>query len=261
MGLKKIGKVWMVGTGPGDPGLFTLKGREVLQNADVVVLDDFVPEGVRAMIPSDARIVDLGKSTAGHMTAEQIGQLLLDETLVGNEVVRLKGGDPFVYGSGGEELRLAAEQGVSFEVVPGITAAIAVPAYNGIPVTHCDYTSSFHVIAGRKRAGADYDIDFDALVRIGGTIVFMMGARSCPDLMEGLMGAGMDPETPAAILQEGTTAGQRRVVATVATLAEEAAQAEIAAPAIIVVGGVCELADKFAWYEKLLAEAGATPSA
>ena len=252
MGLRKIGKVWLGGAGPGDAGLFTRKGYEVLQQADVVVYDALVGDGVLSLVPRNVRTIDVGKRAANHtMPQEQISQVLLDEALAGNNVVRLKGGDPFVFGRGGEELELLAEYGVPYEVVPGITSAVAVPAYNGIPITHRDFTSSFHVITGHKRAGADYDIDFDALIRAKGTRVFLMGVRSCPDLMAGLKNAGMDPDTPAAILQEGTTAGQRRVVATVATLADEATRAGIAAPAIIVVGGVCGVADQFAWYEEL----------
>ena len=249
---KQMGKVWLVGAGPGDAGLFTRKGYEVLQQADVVVYDALVGDGVLALVPQAVRKIDVGKRAANHtMPQEQISHVLLDEALAGNKVVRLKGGDPFVFGRGGEELELLAAHGVPYEVVPGITSAIAVPAYNGIPVTHRDFTSSLHIITGHKRAGADYDIDFEALVRTKGTLVFLMGARSLPDIMAGLMDAGMDPATPAAVLQEGTTAGQRRVVATLATLTDEAARARIAAPAIIVVGGVCGLADQFAWHEKL----------
>ena len=247
-----MGKVWLVGAGPGDAGLFTRKGYDVLQQADVVVYDALVGDGVLSCVPRGARTIDVGKRAANHtMPQEQISQVLLDEALAGNKVVRLKGGDPFMFGRGGEELELLAEHSVPFEVVPGITSAIAVPAYNGIPVTHRDFTSSLHIITGHKRAGADYDIDFEALVRTKGTLVFLMGARSLPDIMAGLMNAGMDADMPAAVLQEGTTAGQRRVVATVGTLADEAARAQVAAPAIIVVGGVAALADQFGWYEKL----------
>ncbi len=249
---KVMGKVWLVGAGPGDAGLFTRKGYDVLQQADVVVYDALVGDGVLSCVPREARTIDVGKRAANHtMPQEQISQVLLDEALAGNKVVRLKGGDPFVFGRGGEELELLAEHGVPYEVVPGITSAVAVPAYNGIPVTHRDFTSSLHIITGHKRAGADYDIDFEALVRTKGTLVFLMGVRSLPDIMAGLMNAGMSAEVPAAVLQEGTTAGQRRVVATVGTLPAEAEKAQIAAPAIIVVGEVCGLADQFAWYEKL----------
>ena len=249
---EQMGKVWLVGAGPGDAGLFTRKGYDVLQAADVVVYDALVGDAVLASVPRSARAIDVGKRAANHtMRQEQISQVLLDEALAGNKVVRLKGGDPFMFGRGGEELELLAEHGVPYEVVPGITSALAVPAYNGIPVTHRDFTSSLHIITGHKRAGADYDIDFEALVRTKGTLVFLMGVRSLPDIMRGLLDAGMSPDMPAAVLQEGTTAGQRRVVATVATLAERADEAQIVAPAIIVVGGVCALADQFEWHEKL----------
>ena len=248
----QMGKVWLVGAGPGDAGLFTRKGYDVLQDADVVVYDALVGDGVLALVPRGARTIDVGKRAANHtMPQEQISQVLLDEALAGNKVVRLKGGDPFVFGRGGEEIELLVEHGVPFEVIPGITSAIAVPAYNGIPVTHRDFTSSLHIITGHKRAGADYDIDFEALVRTKGTLVFLMGVRSLPDIMAGLLAAGMSADTPAAVLQEGTTAGQRRIVATVDTLAQAAEEAGIKAPAIIVVGGVCGLADQFAWREKL----------
>ena len=249
---RQMGKVWLVGAGPGDAGLLTRKGYDVLRAADVVVYDALVGDGVLSLVPRDVRTIDVGKRAANHtMPQEQISQVLLEEALAGNAVVRLKGGDPFVFGRGGEELELLAERGVPFEVVPGITSAVAVPAYNGIPVTHRDFASSLHIITGHKRAGADYDIDFEALVRTKGTLVFLMGARSLSDIMARLADAGMPAETPAAVLQEGTTAGQRRVVATIATLAAAAAAARIASPAIIVVGGVAALADSFAWHENL----------
>ena len=248
----KTGKVWLVGAGPGDAGLMTRRGYEVLQGADVVVYDALVGDGVLCSVPRGARAIDVGKRAANHtMRQEQISEVLLKEALAGNKVVRLKGGDPFLFGRGGEELELLSRHGVPFEVVPGITSALAVPAYNGIPVTHRDHVSSLHIITGHKREGASYDIDFDALVRAKGTLVFLMGARSLPDLMAGLLGAGMSPDMPAAVLQEGTTAGQRRIVGTVGTLAARAEAEGVRAPAIIVVGSVCALADEFAWYEAL----------
>ena len=250
--LANRGKVWLVGAGPGDVGLFTCKGYDVLQEADVVVYDSLVGDGVLALVPRSARTIDVGKRADNHtMPQWQIDRVLLDEALAGNKVVRLKGGDPFMFGRGGEELELLEENGVPYEVVPGITSAVAVPAYNGIPVTHRDYTSSLHIVTGHKREGAEYDIDFEALVRTKGTLVFLMGVRSLPAIMNGLLLAGIDPAMPAAILQEGTTAGQRRVVATVETLADEAQKAQIAAPAIIVVGSVCSLEKQFAWREKM----------
>lgn len=246
------GKVWLVGAGPGDVGLLTRKGEQVLKQADVVVYDRLVGDGVLAMIPRDVRTIDVGKN-AGHHTKkqEEINQILLEEAQKGNRVVRLKGGDPFLFGRGGEELELLAANGIPYEVVPGVTSPIAVPAYNGIPVTHRDFCSSLHIITGHKRAGQAYDIDFEALVRTKGTLVFLMGVTALPDICQSLLDAGMDAGMPAAILQQGTTAGQRRIVATVAALPEEVKRRGIETPAIIVVGKVCGLADQFGWYEKL----------
>lgn len=246
------GKVWLVGAGPGDVGLFTLKGKRVLEEAQVVVYDSLVGDGVLAMIPKSARLINVGKRAGHHlMKQEMINQVLLEEAQKGYRVVRLKGGDPFLFGRGGEELELLCEHGIPYEVVPGVTSCIAVPAYNGIPVTHRDYCSSVHVITGHKKAGQSYNIDFEALVRTKGTLVFLMGVTALEDICNNLMAAGMDPSVPAAILQQGTTAGQKRIVATVGTLKEEVDRQGILTPAIIVVGGVCEVADKFAWYEKL----------
>ena len=246
------GKVWLVGAGPGDIGLFTLKGEAVLQQADVVVYDSLVGEGVLARIPEHARLINVGKRASHHtMVQEDINKVLLEEAQKGNKVVRLKGGDPFLFGRGGEELELLSENGISYEIVPGVTSPISVPAYNGIPVTHRDFCSSLHIITGHKRAGQTYDIDFRALTQTKGTLVFLMGIAALEDICKGLLNGGMDPDLPAAVLQKGTTAGQKRVVATVSTLNAEVDRQGIETPAIIVVGKVCSLADRFAWYEKL----------
>ena len=245
------GKVWLVGAGPGDAGLMTLKGREVLRQAEVVVYDALVSGGVLAMIPEGAKRIYAGKRSGNHfLRQEETNKVLLEEALAGRRVVRLKGGDPFVFGRGGEELELLVEHGVPFEIVPGVTSAFAVPAYSGIPVTHRDYCASVHIITGHRRADHSYDIDFDALVRTRGTLVFLMGIAALPDLMNGLLAAGMDPDMPAAVLERGTTSRQRRVSATVGTLERVCAQRVIQTPAIIVVGRVCALADSFGWAEK-----------
>lgn len=250
--MRMTGKVWLVGAGPGDVGLFTLKGKQVLEQAEVVVYDSLVGDGVLAMVPAGARLINVGKRAGHHlMKQEMINQVLLEEVQKGYRVVRLKGGDPFLFGRGGEELELLSEHGIPYEVVPGVTSCIAVPAYNGIPVTHRDYCSSVHVITGHKKAGQSYNIDFEALVRTGGTLVFLMGVTALEDICSNLIKAGMSPSVPAAILQQGTTAGQKRIVATVGTLKEEVDRQGILTPAIIVVGGVCEVADRFEWYEKL----------
>ena len=250
--MSRQGKVWLVGAGPGDVGLFTIKGKDILAKAEVVVYDSLVGDGVLTMVPEDAEKINVGKRAGHHtMKQENINKVLLEKAQEGKRVVRLKGGDPFLFGRGGEELELLCEHKIPYEVVPGVTSCIAVPAYNGIPVTHRDFCSSVHVITGHKRAGESYNIDFEALVRTKGTLVFLMGITAMEDICKGLLEAGMDPETPAAVLQQGTTAGQKRVVATVNTLKQASDAAKIQTPAIIVVGKVCTLADDFAWYEKL----------
>ena len=246
------GKVWLVGAGPSDPGLFTLKGQKVLLRAEVVVYDALVGQGVLRMIPAEAKLIDVGKRAGHHKRSqEEINQILVKEAQQGKRVVRLKGGDPFLFGRGGEELELLTKNGIPYEVVPGVTSALSVPAYNGIPVTHRDYCSSLHIITGHKRQGENYNIDFQALVRTNGTLVFLMGVSALEDICHGLMEHGMDGNIPAAILQKGTTAKQKRIVATVNTICREVKRQGVETPAIIVVGKVCALAEEFAWQEKL----------
>lgn len=246
------GKVWLVGAGPGDAGLITIKGKQVLERADVIIYDRLVGAGILTMIPKDIETIDVGKRAGHHkVNQEQINQLLLEQALAGKRVVRLKGGDPFLFGRGGEELELLVQHQIPFEIVPGVTSALAVPAYNGIPVTHRDFCSSVHIITGHKKKNEIYDIDFEALAAVKGTLVFLMGVGALADICEGLLKAHMSPDMPAAILQQGTTAGQKRIVATVSTLAAEVTRQGIEMPAIIVVGEVCAGVDDFYWYEKL----------
>lgn len=246
------GKVWLVGAGPSETDLLTIKAKKVIEQADVVVYDRLVGQGILMMIPDKAKCIDVGKRAGNHtMPQEEINQVLLQEALKGNKVVRLKGGDPFLFGRGGEELELLTEHGIPYEIVPGITSAISVPAYHGIPVTHRDYCSSVHIITGHKGKDKEYDIDFEALVRTKGTLVFLMGISALEDICNGLLKAGIDKEMPAAVLQKGTTARQKRIVGTVSDLVQKVQQEKIETPAIIVVGKVCELAEDFSWYEKL----------
>ena len=246
------GMVTLVGAGPGDPGLLTRKGLEALEQAEVVVYDRLVAPEILALIPEKAEAIDVGKQAARHpVPQDQINRILLDKAREGKNVVRLKGGDPFLFGRGGEELELLEENGIPFQEVPGVTSAIAVPAYGGIPVTHRDFTSSLHIITGHARAGKALDIDFEALVRTRGTLVFLMGVSSLPAICAGLTAAGMDPDTPAAIVERGTTPGQRRVNATAATLAQAAEEHRIESPAISIFGPVCGLADRFDWFDAL----------
>lgn len=248
----KAGSVILVGAGPGDPGLLTRKGLEVLRQAEVVVYDRLVGPEILSLIPEAAEKIDVGKQASHHpVPQEEINRILLGKALEGKKVVRLKGGDPFLFGRGGEELELLKENGISFQEVPGVTSALSVPAYAGIPVTHRDFCSSVHIITGHARAGAELKIDFDALRRTGGTLVFLMGVTALPMICKGLLASGMAENMPAAVVERGTLPKQRKVIATLATLPEAAKAAEIVSPAIIVVGKVCTLSDSFDWFDGL----------
>ena len=248
----KTGKVWLVGAGPGSISLLTIKAAEVLQKADVIIYDSLIGTEILSALPKTADYIYVGKRSGQHtMPQEEINLLLLKEAQKGRFVVRLKGGDPFLFGRGGEELELLKEHQIPFEIVPGITSPIAVPEYNGIPVTHRDFSSSVHIITGHKKAGSEYDIDFEALVRTKGTLVFLMGISSLPDIADSLISAGMDPQMPAAVLSRGTTAGQKRVAAPLRELPEAVCKIRIKTPAVIVVGQVCRFSKDFAWYEDL----------
>ncbi|MDD6188310.1 MAG: uroporphyrinogen-III C-methyltransferase [Clostridiales bacterium] len=246
------GNVILVGAGPGDPGLLTQKGRQALEQAQVVVFDRLVSPAIMALIPPQAELIDVGKESSHHLVPQdQINQILLNKALEGKRVVRLKGGDPFMFGRGGEELELLQEHGIPFQVVPGVTSALSVPAYAGIPVTHRDFCSSLHIVTGHAKAGAELHIDFEALRRTGGTLVFLMGVSALPKICQGLLDAGMEPEMPAAVVERGTLPKQRKVISTLAELPRKAAEEKIKSPAIIIVGKVCQLSDRFDWFDNL----------
>lgn len=248
--MSRYGKVWLAGAGPGDAGLLTVKTKRLMETADVIVYDALISAEILSLIPQEKELIYVGKRSGHHLVPqEEINKILLREVKKGKHVLRLKGGDPFVFGRGGEELELLKKENIPFEIVPGITSASAVPAYGGIPITHRDYTSSFHVITGHPRKDGSLRIDFPALVRFGGTLVFLMGLSSMETILNGLREAGMNPDTPAAVLEKGTLASQRRVVSTVGRLNDEAASAGIGSPAIILVGDVCALAERFHWAE------------
>ena len=246
------GKVWLVGAGPSDIGLLTLKGKEVLEQAQVVVYDALVGPGILSLIPPEAEKINAGKRSSNHLLRqEQTNRLLLEKALEGKRVVRLKGGDPFLFGRGGEELELLTEYGIPYEIVPGVTSAISVPAYCGIPVTHRDYCSSVHIITGHKKKNEPLDIPFQALVEAGGTLVFLMGIANLEEICTGLMNGGMSPDMPAAVLQKGASAEQKALVSTLARLPRQAKEQQVEMPAIIVVGKVAGLHDRFSWVEQL----------
>lgn len=192
--VEKKGKVWLVGAGPSDMGLLTFKGKNLIEQADVVVYDALVSASILSMIPSSAQAIFVGKRAGNHpVPQEQINQILLEQAMQGKRVVRLKGGDPFLFGRGGEELELLIENGIDYEVVPGVTSAIAVPAYNGIPVTHRDYCSSVHIITAHSKKGGELKIDFEALCRLNGTLVFLMGSYRNADDLQRSIGGGNGP--------------------------------------------------------------------
>lgn len=245
---KEPGKVWLVGAGPGDSQLITVKGLDVLGQADVVIYDALISGSLLSEVPEDAELIYAGKRSDQHaLKQSEINQLLLNKALEGKKVVRLTGGDPFVFGRGGEELELLAENNIPFEIVPGVTSAFAVPAYAGIPVTHRAFCSSVHVVSGHRKKDNTHNIDFVALTEAGGTLVFLMGVSSLPLICNGLLSAGMDPDTPAAVIEKGTTSHQRIVRASLEDLEMTARQHSLKAPAVIVVGDVASLADKFDW--------------
>ena len=247
-----MGSVILVGAGPGDPGLLTQKGRQAIENAQVVVYDRLVSPAILSLIPKDAEKINVGKESSNHLVPqEEINRILLRKAQEDKRVVRLKGGDPFLFGRGGEELELLEAAGIPFQVVPGVTSALSVPAYAGIPVTHREFCSSVHIITGHARAGAELSIDFDALKRTGGTLVFLMGVTSLPKICKGLLDAGMAPDMPAAVVERGTLPRQRKLVSTLERLPLEAEKAGVKSPAIIVVGKVCSLSNRFDWFDCL----------
>lgn len=243
-------RVFLVGAGPGDPGLLTLRGREILARAEVVVYDRLIPDSVLRWAPPDAELIYAGKSAGAHrLSQEEIQALLVEKAKAGHTVVRLKGGDPFVFGRGGEEVLALAEAGVEFEVVPGVTAAVGAAAYSGIALTHRDIASSVAFVTGHRAADSARELDWHTLARWNGTLVFYMGVANLERICSQLIQHGKDGQTGAAIVQNGCTPRQRTVRATLETLPERAGEADIQPPALIIVGNVAALRDSIAWYE------------
>ena len=246
------GFVTLVGAGPGDPGLLTLAGRQALVTAEVVLYDRLAGPEILAMIPAGALRIDVGKNKGNHpVPQEEINQTLVEHALGGKRVVRLKGGDPYLFGRGAEEAEALREHGIPFRVVPGVTSALAVPAYAGIPVTHREFASSVHILAGHGRDGRPPDIDYRRLAGLKGTLIFLMGLSALDDICDGLLAAGLSADTPAAVIGNGTLPGQRRIATTLADLPRLAKDDNLPAPAMVVVGAVCGLAEHFNWTEYL----------
>jgi uroporphyrinogen III methyltransferase/synthase len=243
------GIVFLVGAGPGDPGLMTRRSLELIAAADVILYDRLIPPGALDGARPDAELRYVGKQPGEPaVEQEQINELLVELARAGRRVVRLKGGDPFVFGRGGEEAEALAAAGVSFEVVPGVTAGIAAPAYAGIPVTHRDAASAVAFVTGHEDPSKDGSaLDWAALARFPGTLVFYMGIGRLPQIAERLTAGGRDAAQPVAVVARGTLAGQRTVAGTLADIAERVAAAELRPPAVTVVGPVAGLRETLAW--------------
>jgi len=241
-----------VGAGPGDPKLITVKGSECIAKADVLVYDRLASRRLLALARPDCELIYCGKSPDRHtLRQEEINQVLVDKGLEGKIVTRLKGGDPFVFGRGGEEAEALLDAGIQFEVVPGITSAIAVPAYAGIPVTHRDITTSFAVITGHEDPTKnETTIHWDHLAQSHGTLVFLMGMANLPMIARKLMDNGKKPATPVAIIQWGTRPEQRTLVGQLDTIAVEVQKQGFSNPSIIIVGDVVSMREKLKWFEK-----------
>ena len=244
------GEVYLVGAGPGDPELLTLRALKLMQRADVALYDNLISDEVLALLPATTERIYVGKERANHtMRQEDINELMVRLAKDGRRVLRLKGGDPFVFGRGGEEIDTLFAQGVRFEVVPGITAALGVAAYAGIPLTHRDHAQACLFVTGPLKDGT-MDLDWTALARPRQTTVVYMGLTALPALCERLIEHGLPRTTPVAVVQQGTSRDQRVVTGTPATLPGRAARARLKPPTLIIVGSVVTLRDRLAWFGK-----------
>jgi uroporphyrin-III C-methyltransferase len=243
-----IGKVYLVGAGPGDPGLFTLKGKTLLEHADVVVYDALVSPHILAMCNPKAEQINAGKRRGRHsMLQETTTQLLIDLAQTHAVVVRLKGGDPFVFGRGGEEMEDLVQAGIAVEVVPGITAGIAAPAYAGIPLTHRNHSSSVTFVTGHEAAGKYRpQVNWRAIAQGSETIVIYMGVHNLAYIADELQAGGLVPTTPVALIRWGTRPEQEELLGTLDTIVEQVAQAGFEAPAIAIIGSIVTLHDVLA---------------
>lgn len=243
------GKVYLVGAGPGDPDLLTLRAVRLLEKADVVVYDNLVSEEVLAFAPADAERIYAGKRRNEHtMRQEQINSVLVRLAREGKQVVRLKGGDPFIFGRGGEEMIELASRGIAFEVVPGITAASGVASYAGIPLTHRDHAQTCLFVTGHLKNGSA-DLDWTTLARPHQTIVIYMGLNALPDICKQLMAHGAPTSRPIALVQNGTLGSQKILTGTLADLPARAAESGFVSPSLIIVGDVVRLQPSLSWFQ------------
>jgi len=250
-----IGKVYLVGAGPGDPGLITVRGLELLRKAEVVVYDRLVNPKLLAEAPSNAIRIFAGKLTGYHsLPQEEINDLLIHHARGGCRVVRLKGGDPFIFGRGGEEAEALREAGIPFEIVPGVSSAAAVPAYAGVPLTHRKVSSSFAVVTGHEACKENPSVDWGRLANAVDTLVILMGLKQLPAIVKKLLAHGLSCETPVAIVRWGTTDLQETLTGTLADIVDKAAG--LRPPVVIVIGEVVRLRDRLQWFETSIPSAG-----
>ena len=244
------GKVFLVGAGPGDPGLITVRGVECLRMAEVVVYDYLACLELLEYVPPEAERIFVGKHAGDHvLSQDRINQLLVEKATAGKCVVRLKGGDPYIFGRGGEEALVLADAGIPFEVIPGVSAAVGASAYAGIPLTHRGYSSSFAFIAGYEDPEkGDSQIDWEKIATGVGTLCIYMGVRRLPDIVEQLVSNGRSPETPVAVLRWVTYETQETLVGTLRDIVEVAREAKLTPPAMVIVGDVVRLREKLNWF-------------
>lgn len=245
------GKVYLVGAGPGNPKLLTLRAAELLEKADIVIYDRLVGSSILKLAPRTAKKIYVGKRSGKHeVPQDKINELLVDAATEGKVIVRLKGGDPFLFGRGGEEAEILVKNGIAFEMVPGVTSAIATPEYAGIPLTHRDYASAVAIVTGHKAGDSGKPIKWDRLSSAVDTIVVLMGIESTEAIVKKLIDGGLDPNKPVAIVEQGTTKSQRAIIGKLNTIVDEAKKNNVKPPAVIVIGEVAELGRKLAWFKK-----------
>lgn len=243
-----VGRVYLVGAGPGDPDLLTLRALRVLQAADAVVYDNLISPDVLAFLPPNAQRIYAGKRRNEHtLRQEQINALLVSLAREGKQVVRLKGGDPFIFGRGGEEMQQLAASGVPFEVIPGVTAACGVSSYAGIPLTHRDHAQSCLFVTGHLKDGTS-DLDWPSLVHKNQTVVIYMGLNALPEIARQLVAHGAEPNLPVAVVQDGSLPSQVEVTGTLSSIAQRVEQAKLRSPCLTIVGTVVSLHDELAWF-------------
>lgn len=245
------GKVYLVGAGPGDPGLLTLRGQQCIKLADVVLHDRLVDELVLIEVQAETKLIDVGKAREDQpLSQEAINSMLVNLATTGKQVVRLKGGDPFIFGRGGEEILALKQAGIDFEVVPGVTSVVAAPAYAGIPLTHRGTSASIVVVSGSEDPSKENSqIDWKALASYNGTLVILMGWEPLPEIVKALLAYGRNPKTPTALIQWGTLANQRTVTSTLDNITNKSQEAGLGPPVVVVVGEVVSLMNSLSWFD------------